>query len=868
MLYHEQAKVWQPGLVHSVQDNHVGVTWKSAAGWKDGWNDATTRAPSATTALSVRSVEPAAEGVAAAAGIVHLLRWDDVCDEMLPQHFWPARLKLFDPHFLAPTTTADGLARREEQTQRAASAAGNLATVKVPPGARADTAGFLGSLAAQSRIGPNRGAAAAAAATAGGGGRERETGNALDRIMESEEFSTTFGDLIAGHEGEATSPSIAFAVMAGRMAAADMGETAALRAAGLDPNPPPGRAPLDVVRPHSGADALAQLRGCPPFIKAFLWTVMSNVYRAPDTRGKRNNALLSVPTDRAAAESRALGVEAICAILFNSHGAYSNLTSLTGWHRRFAVTLLMANVPEKTMRTITGEVKAVASPKSGRRDILAASKALTARRVLCDGLPPPYKPAVDEVPVMLETADNVNKGAQAKVALGTSYLGFSLSAAEAARLAELMDDLPLPNANTVRMQSLTPDDKAVLGEVVLLQNMQALSFVAVERAATRTRPPAAAAAAPSAVLRAPPAPALGDTVTFHALGVKHNAKVTAVDGDKVTAEYAFGDGVVKHTTKPATAFKVATLPPPPPPTAAAPASDKKKRKREETFTANDADMLAMDIDGDGRKRVCPNPTFCHSLLHYTDSSHHTTSGVVLEAWHEAQTMPITIGAADHEFHPSMAMATMLHPQRTMVFQAYGHLGKAVSTGLCAFHEAGFTRRLAEGGGVRHGSTAWKVLVGGSNLRRTQNFVLREDYVLRAALAAHFFDAHPEHEQYFAQGGRGGGADDAITRTGRVVDDAGRTLPFSYSAGMAASARAFKDWLRALVGGPAVRPPVKVDSLVAWKAAASEYPAGTAPAVAEAIDSRLHDMPNRNLAGNRKPTVGAVFAAGVCSLQLQ
>ena len=247
MLFHEQAKVWQPGLVHSIQDNHVGVTWKRAAGWKDSWNDATTRrrAPCATTALSVRSIEPAAEGVAAAAGIVHLLRWDDTCDEMLPQHFWQARLKLFDPNMVAPTTTADGLARREEQTQRAASASGNLATVKVPPGARADTAGFLGSLAAQSRIGqpqqPNGGAAAAAAATAGGGGRERETGNALDRIMESEEFSTTFGDLIAGHEGEATSPSIAFAVMAGRMAAADMGETAALRAAGLDPNPPPGR---------------------------------------------------------------------------------------------------------------------------------------------------------------------------------------------------------------------------------------------------------------------------------------------------------------------------------------------------------------------------------------------------------------------------------------------------------------------------------------------------------------------------------------------------------------------------------------------------------------------------------------------------
>ena len=177
-LWHPQLG-WQDGIVHAVDDNHIGVSWKRAARWKPEWNDATTRDPKRVPALSVRAARSAGDDGAAR---IIFLAWDEKCGDMLPRHLWSDRLISRAPLEGSPTeqpgaslqpTAAAG---REDSIWEGAAMGGggdHFGRLEVSPATQAGTARLLNRLGESVKL------------ELGSNGRK---GNQLDRVLRNEAF--------------------------------------------------------------------------------------------------------------------------------------------------------------------------------------------------------------------------------------------------------------------------------------------------------------------------------------------------------------------------------------------------------------------------------------------------------------------------------------------------------------------------------------------------------------------------------------------------------------------------------------------------------------------------------------------------------
>ena len=123
------------------------------------------------------------------------------------------------------------------------------------------------------------------------------------------------------------------------------------------------------------------------------------------------------------------------------------------------------------------------SPREARREITTAASSLDVRAVLTDNLPPEYKPAGDETPVICETTDNANTVrdhvALTKLGIGATFCGWSLTDADMSLMAREYGNLPQVNSESVRMQALTPAEETLLERTASLRDMQALRVAAL-----------------------------------------------------------------------------------------------------------------------------------------------------------------------------------------------------------------------------------------------------------------------------------------------------------------------------------------------------------------------------------------------------
>ena len=604
------------------------------------------------------------------------------------------------------------------------------------------------------------------------------------------------------------------------MAAANAGAYAYARSEVLDDvGPPP-----NTHKQPSGADALAELRRMPPFLRHFLWRFVALVYRPPLKRGERAPTLSKAANDDAARAQRALALLPVMGIVLGAQ-PQSDLAALSTWHRRFAVMLLLTDggVSEKLFNMIRCELN-LTSARTARRSIEEASRALIGRNVLTDGLPEEFKPKPDEVPLICETVDNANviKDGQGvcKLGLGSTLLGANLSAEEAALLKGLGARLlPKPNAATVEMMALTAADREVLATAARVQDMHALQFAVAQlreeersaRGAAQQRQPQPAAATS---IKA------GDVVTFpDPCRNDLTARVTAVDSASgiasVVVEHDSGYQepseqvlsklkAVGQTRAPNTPTAAA---PPTPPTAAADAA-----KRRKVHVDRDEDRVAMECE-EGRELSCPCPTWNSNHLHSVDSKHHAAASQGWRAMREAveegrSGMPFLLCQVDNEFTATLQLRALLSDDdfATVVTPAYGHLLKALTSKVLSFHMALWSRRVLEATGLTYDTPRFNKLVNGSNIRKTNRHALMEDHALRVAAAKAFlrqnrhmitaFEAEPPQ---------------ASLQTATCIDAFGRTKPLSFTAEMAAAADAFRKHLEEAVGADDI-PPVECDTV--------------------------------------------------------
>ena len=180
-------------------------------------------------------------------------------------------------------------------------------------------------------------------------------------MLESQHFQTITTQLV-GHESEMSSATLAFAVIAARMAATDAGVTAYVREAGLLGQD--SATAIDVCRPMTGAGAIQQLRSMPPFLRTFLFELASVTWHAPANRGRAAGMLDYRPNTEANLGTRALSLLPILGLHFGTH-SYSNLAKLSTWQRRMAVVLLIdkSGMSEKLFGQLKDEGVKLGTPR-------------------------------------------------------------------------------------------------------------------------------------------------------------------------------------------------------------------------------------------------------------------------------------------------------------------------------------------------------------------------------------------------------------------------------------------------------------------------------------------------------------------------
>jgi hypothetical protein len=569
------------------------------------------------------------------------LRWDENCTDGLPEQLWATMLRPKTEGVLDPQTVEEGRTFRQQETQAvlASRQVQHNGPREVTEDTRMDTAMFMQAML-------------------GEGG---SSGNSLDQAMGSDRFQL-HGGLLCSDPSELSSPALALADLAGRSAAVDAGVHLYLRQKGLEEAAVDPPTALDACSWQNGADAIEELRRMPPVLRTFLWRFASTRYRPVERRQQRSAAVFHQPDDDGALAARALGLLPVFAMLFATHGDYSDLTKLSSWQRRFTVALMMdgGGLAEKTLGTLKGQMRAVTSARSARRDIQGASLALRSRAVLTENLSPQYQPRAEDTPVICESVDNANvkrdNKEQTKLGCGSTFCGWSLSPADVDTIKAEMPALPQPDRTTVRMQALSPTEEAVLDRQAAAQDVQALTFAAATLA-QESRPSAVGATPQPRVRPSTSALRVGNAVTFaDGNGHRHHGQVVAVLGEtQVTVRIEHGDGCSEDFTgKPGTFHMVVA------PAAAAPASaiataatspvagvGAHAKRRRVSQLAEDTERLAMDCDADGRERGCPCPTWLNNVLHDVNSKHHHAAKQGLDAMKEASDMPILLAQVTH-----------------------------------------------------------------------------------------------------------------------------------------------------------------------------------------------------------------------------
>ena len=337
-LFHTQNKEWQLGVIAAVSALEYGRDWHRAEGWRTGWKDQD------VASVQVHALDSGAR-----------LNWDARCRDALPRHFFSTMLRAPSDFVDVPRSAEDSERFREQEVLAAALAKkSTLGAGQVPEEAWKSTADFMDKLNTEVRLGDRALP-----------GTHHATSNLLTRNLHSKQFQESAAFLSNG--AETATASLAFADMAGRMAATDAGCSAYLKSMGLlGPAACPRPTPLDLMSAPGDDQAIAELRSMPPFLKQFMWAFASLQYRPPREE-KRGNMLHPRGTDDKTVAARAVRLLPVFGIMFSSGGDWSDLNKLSVWRKRIAVVLQLEGVSEKTLRSIKIDMQAIDSSRSARR---------------------------------------------------------------------------------------------------------------------------------------------------------------------------------------------------------------------------------------------------------------------------------------------------------------------------------------------------------------------------------------------------------------------------------------------------------------------------------------------------------------------